>query len=77
LKLAGGAQDRRLLVWNLKSVGPPQAFEGHAYPVRDVVFHPDSNKVTTLGADGTVRVFWLDLVELKAHGRKLLKNWWK
>ncbi len=75
--LAGGAQDGRLLVWELNSHSAPRVFSGQAFAIQQVEFMPDSNKVTTLATDGTVRVFWLDLNQLKAHARKLLAEWWR
>lgn len=73
--LAGGNSDRELFVWNLNKRKMEYRFGGNDFAIQQLAFTPDSRKITTLAADGTVRVYWLDLDQLKEHARKLLAQW--
>lgn len=73
--LAGGNSDRQLFVWNLETGKMDHVFGGNAFAIQQIAFTPDGQKITTLAVDGTVRVYWLNLDQLKAHARKLLSEW--
>ena len=73
--LAAGTADRRVVVWNTASGRVAHSFGGQEYAIRQIAFRADGRKVTTMAADGTVRVYWLDLKELQDQARKLLAAW--
>lgn len=73
--LAGGNSDRELFVWNLATSKMMYRFGGNDFAIQQLAFTSDGSKITTLAVDGTVRVYWLNLDQLKAHAQKLLKEW--
>lgn len=55
--LASGGTDNIVRLWDVASGAMLQAFEGHAWGIRDVVFGPDGQYIASASVDHTVRVW--------------------
>ena len=53
------------------SGGPPRTLEGHTNPVQGVAFSPDSRRLASASADGSVCRWPLNLNELIVRARRL------
>jgi hypothetical protein len=66
-RLASGAEDRTVRVWDLAAGGGPLALKGHDREVNSVSFSPDGRRLASGADDNTVRVW-----DLAAGGEPLV-----
>ncbi|MFE4874100.1 hypothetical protein [Streptomyces sp. NPDC056682] len=66
-RLAAGATDGKILLWDAKSAAAPTILTGHANPVPAVTFGPHGNTLASGGNDFTIRLWETDLDRVAAH----------
>jgi cytochrome c len=71
--LISGAEDGRVLVWDLAS-GSPRELGRHDEWVAAMALAPDRRRVATGSADGTVRIWSLDGAPVQ-HPRLVWASW--
>ncbi len=64
--IATASDDATVRLWNAATGVTELVLRGHQGPVRQVRFSPDGSKLVSIGRDGAVRVWALDLDDLMA-----------